>query len=196
MTIILRSLLIASALLASVNVHAQCTLKTAQTKMVEALNMMQVYNRQKINHMEESSTLPAAFETKLNAFDERSTALSRQFGEVTEANPNIQFEDSVDQSLCDGYDKLFADYAPEAYAKKEVNLQPTSSDPNCSSNGLWERYGKLIQKQAELTKARKFSKAEEAEMMRLGTKVGEASTTNLPQACIHLDEFAGIINSK
>lgn len=158
--------------------------------------MMQTYNRQQIDYMEQDGDLPAAFKQKFDAMDEQKNKLMAQFGQETDAKPNIGFDDPVSQSLCDGYDKLFADYAPEGYAKKAVNLMPASAGADCNTSSLWERYGKLIQKQAELTKARKFSDAESAEMMRLGTKVGEYSTTDIAQACVHLDKFASIINSK
>ena len=191
-----RSIFLASAMLVSVNANAECTLKTAQTKMVETTNMMQVYNREKITYMENDGELPESFERKFNAFNDRSNELVAQFGKETDANPDIGFDDPVSQSLCDGYDKLFADYAPQGYAKKEVNLQPTSAGADCTTNGLWEKYGKLIQKQAALTKEGRFTDAESAEMMRLGTRVGQDSTTDLASACVNLDKFADIINSK
>lgn len=192
----IRSMVLASTMLISMNVNAECTLQTAQTKMVETTNMMQVYNRQKISYIENDGELPQSFETKFNAFVDRSNKLTAQFGEEAEANPNIGFESPVSQSICDGYEQLFADYAPQDYEKKEVNLLPTSAGADCTTNGLWEEYGELIQKQAQLTKEGKFSDAETTEMMRLSTQVGEASTTDLAKACVHLDEFARIINSK
>ena len=193
---ILRPLLIAGTLLASINAQAECTLKTAQTKMIETTNMMQVYNRQRVTFMEESGTIPTVFEAKFTKFDDRKNELMVQFGEATDANPDIGFDDPVDQSLCDGFDELFAENAPDGYVAKEVNLQPTSSDPNCTTTSLWEKYGVLIQKQAELSKAGAFSDAELSDMMRIGTQVGETSTTDLAQACVHLAEFESIINSK
>jgi len=193
---ILRPLFITAALLASTNVQAECTLKTAQTKMVETTNMMQTYSRQRITYMEDSGTIPTEFEAKFTKFDERKNQLMVQFGEVTDANPDLGFDDPVDQSLCDGFDKLFADNAPDGYVAKEVNLQPTSSNPNCTTTSLWEKYGVLIQKQAELVKAGKFSDAELSDMQRIGTLVGQTSTTDLAQACTHLSEFESIVNSK
>lgn len=193
---IIRPMILVSTLLASMNANAECTLEMAQTKMVETTNMMQIYNRQRITYLEKNGEIPQSFESQFSAFTNRSNELVTAFGKETDANPNINFKSPVSQSLCDGYDQLFADYAPKGYQKKAVNLQATAAGADCTTNGLWEKYGKLIQKQAELSKQGKFSDAESAEMMRLGTKVGETSTTNLAQACIHLDEFARIINSK
>ena len=192
----LRYLFIAGILFSSTNVQAECTLKSAQTKMVETTNMMQVYNRQRVTYMEESGAVPTVFEARFTKFDDRKNELMVQFGEVTEENPDIGFDDPVDQSLCDGFDELFAQNAPDGYVVKEVNLQPTSADPNCTTTSLWNEYGVLIQKQAELAKEGKFSDAELSDMMRIGTQIGEASTTDLAQACVHLAEFGDIVNSK
>ena len=191
-----RLLLIASTLLISINVHAECTLKTAQTKMIETTNMMQIYNRQRVTYMEESGAIPTVFEARFTKFDQRKNELLAQFGKETDANPNIGFDDPVDQSICDGFDKLFAENAPDGYVTKEVSLQPTSSAPDCTTQSLWNSYGELIQKQAQLTKAGKFSEAELADMRRIGTQLGEASTTDIAKACVHLSEFESIINSK
>jgi len=193
---VIHPLLLAGALLVSFNVQAECTLQIAQTKMVETTNMMQVYNRQRITYMENGGNIPADFESNFGAFNDRSNALVAQFGKETDANPDIGFEDPVSQSLCDGYDQLFADYAPAGYENKKVNLMPTSAGADCTSSGLWEKYGKLIQKQAALSKEGKFSDAESADMMRLSTLVGQNSTTDLAQACADLDKFASIVNSK
>jgi len=189
-------LILSNIMLFSTSSYAQCTLESAQTKMVETTNMMQVYNRQKITFIENDKALPAEFDRKFTAFTNRSNELVAQFGKETDANPDIGFADPVSQSLCDGYDELFAQYAPDDYEKKKVSLVPTTAGANCTSTGLWEQYGKVIQKQAELTKAGKFTDAENAEMMRLATKFGQNSTTDLAKACEQLNELEGIVNSK
>jgi hypothetical protein len=61
---------------------------------------------------------------------------------------------------------------------------------------LWENYGELIQKQVELTQAGKFTAAEEADMMRMATEIGQYSTTDIGKACALYDELEAIINSK
>ena len=189
------SVILASTLLTSLNSYAECTLQIAQTKMVETTNMMQVYSRQRIDYIEKGD-IPGDFEAQFTAFSDRSNALVADFAKETEANPDAGFESPISQSICDGYDELFSDYAPDGYEKKEVNLLPMSAGADCTSEGLWEKYGVLIQQQTELAKLSKFSDAELAEMQRIGTKIGEASTTDLAQACVHLEEFSEIISSK
>ena len=158
--------------------------------------MMQVYNRKNIDYMEKEQTPPASFSSKFDAFVEQSNALGVRFAEHMEQNTDLKPGDKIDQSICDEYTALFENYAPDGYTKEKVTLVQTTDDPNCNSTALWENYGELIQKQVELTQAGKFTSAEEADMMRMATEIGQYSTTDIGKACALYDELEALINSK
>lgn len=196
MSLFLRLLVSLSIALFSISGHAACTYEAAQTKMMEVMNMMQVYNRQKIDY-EEAGEAPLEFSRMFDGFDERKNEIGIEFANVSEKNPNIQFEDSIDQSICDDYDQLFETYAPDGYTSAPIKMQQTSSSrAGCDTNSLWTRYGDLIQKQVQLSQAGKFSDAEDADMRRLSTHIGTESTTDIDNACTLLDEFEMKVNAK
>lgn len=196
MSYFLRSLLSLSIALFSISGHAACTYEMGQTKMMEVTNMMQVYNRQNIDY-QEAGGAPEEFTLMFDGFDERKNELGIEFANVYEENPNIQFEDPIDQSICDDYDQLFETYAPEGYTSAPIKRQQTSSSTaGCDTTSLWTRYGDLIQKQVALFQAGKFTDAEDADMRRLSTEIGTESTTDIDKACSLLDEFEAKINAK
>lgn len=176
--------------------RAACTIETAQIKMVEATNMMQVYNQRNIDFLEKKQSPPAQFNEKFEAFVGEFNALGVRFADDMETNTQLRLDDKVDQAICDRYDTLFETYAPADYQKDDVVLEQTTSDPDCNTNELWDRYGSLIQEQAKLTLDGKLDDAEQVELMRLSTELGSYATTDIARACNLVDDFEAIIMSK
>lgn len=108
----------------------------------------------------------------------------------------MQHEDAIDQSICDGYAALIAAYAPDGYRGEAVKMETTASDPSCNTDELWKKYGVLNQKQIALVQAGKISDAEQTDLMRLSTEIGEASTTDLSKACALVDEMESMLNAQ
>lgn len=173
----------------AISANATCTYKQAQDKMMQVNNMLQVYSREIIKHRQNGQSVPAELDTKQLAITEKSAAIGILMSEAFDKNPQIQFSDAVNEEICNGYEALLKEYAPENYQAKPIVREQQSQTSDCSTNKLWEDYGQAIQKQQQLIESGKITKQEVDAYMLLATKIGEFATTDLPKACQALKQF-------
>ncbi len=171
-----------------------CTYKQAQTKMVEFNNMMQVKNREKIAMIEKTGDSTPELEAKLIAMVEESVPIGILLSDEFDNNENIQYTDSVNPEICKQYDALMNKHAPSDYTIAKVEVEPSKASENCTTNKLWERFGKAIQKQQAIVD--RITKAELPAYMKLQTEIGQYATTDLAKACIKLAEFEKKLDSE
>ncbi len=195
MLTVIRVVIVIAALLFSSNAYSACTLKNAQTLMIEGNNMIQVYTRKNIEYIENKQTPPTSFQKKYETIVTEHSELGVKMAQATERNPDIKHEDTIDQSICDGYAAFLASYTPEGYKADPVKMETTTPDPGCNTDDLWAKYGVLIQKQSALAQAGKINDAAQTDMMRLSTEIGEAATTDLKKACALMNKLEAMVNA-
>lgn len=172
----------------------ECTYKQAQTKMVEFTNMMQVANREKIAMIDKTGDSTPELEAKLLAMVEESVPIGILLSEEYDKNESIQYTDAVNPEICKQYDAVMKKHAPTGYKIAKVEVEATKSSENCTTNKLWERFGKAIQEQQAL--ADKITKAELPAYMKLQTEIGQYATTDIAQACVKLTEFENMLDAE
>jgi len=183
-------------LLSSPSATFACTYGEAQTKFIEFNNMLQVYNREMAGYIQRNEEIPVKLVDKLTAMAEESAEIGMQMEAVYENNNNIQSADTVDAEICSGFDALMAKHAPASYSKTPVLEQQVRKNPSCDSEKLWDRYGKAIQKQSELTTSGAITKQENGKYMELMTLLGQYSTTDISKACDAMDQIEKKLDSE
>ena len=183
-------LLLLPALALHSHVHAGCTYDDAQTKGIEVVNMLQVYNREQLSYIQRGEEAPASLHKKILKIDEEKNAIGIKLGQMAEAG-EIDYEGEIDPEICLAYDRIMKKHAPASYQKAEV-VHTYKEDLRCNSsdtNKLWERYGIAIEKESELYKTGKLSKQKGAKITELFTYFGQYSTTDPKKACQVMGEI-------
>lgn len=169
--------------------NATCTYKQAQDKMMQVNNMLQVYSQKIIKLRQNGEQIPAELDAKQLAITEQSAATGILMSEAFEKNPQIRFSDAVDEEICNRYDSLLKKYTPENHQVKPIVREQQTQTGDCTTNKLWENYGKSIQKQRELVEAGRITKQEADAYMLLSSQIGQLATTDLAKACEALKQF-------
>lgn len=163
-----------------------CTYEQAQKKMIEVINLQQVYNREMIEHMNKGQEYPG--EERRGAFAEEAAAVGVLLAEVSShIEDDVTVE--IDSRVCEQYDALQEKYASASHQNAPVTVAPQPSSADCTTEKLWGRYGVAMQEQVALSQAGKFSKNDDSEFMQMGTWIGQYSTTDLAQACDYMSQY-------
>lgn len=179
------SLLTFVVLLFSSHLSQACTYKQAQEKMLEVVNLQQVYNREMLAYMQKGEEYPD--EPKRTAFAEEAAEVGILLD--SQSKDIKDFDTKVDPVVCEKYDGLKQKYASDKHDNAPVAAQPKATSADCSTNQLWERFGKASQKQVVQSQSGELSKTEVNELMEMGTWIGQYSTTNLAKACEFMTQY-------
>ncbi len=163
-----------------------CTYQEGQQAMLQVNNLLAVYSRQMIDQVNENPN--NIDDSKRQAFAEKSNAVGLKLAAASN-DGQIQFEDKVDASICQEYAALLDEYALNGQAPAKTNAKPAATSKDCSTNQLWQRYGAATTKLTDPKNVNKYSQEENAELMKLGTLIGQYSTTDLAKACELMGQY-------
>ena len=173
----------------SVGASANCTYKDAQSKSVQATNLQAEYSKDMIREMKEyGEPLPSKAKVR-NVLHDKLLALGIELAKEYEKNPNIQYTDSVNPTLCKEYDAILTEYARSDAPVKAINLEPKALSKACNLEKIWERFGAVRDESLRLLQAGKLSDDVQTEQQLLMVEFGQNATTDLNAACHNLEQL-------
>ncbi|MGH1542636.1 MAG: hypothetical protein ACRBHB_19610 [Arenicella sp.] len=167
-----------------------CTYKEAQQTMLQVNNLLAVYSRQMMEQLNKDPN--NIDDSTRQEFTEKANTVGLQLAEASK-DGKIQYEDKIDPSICQSYTALLDEYALEGQAPAATNATPEATSPNCSTNQLWERYAAATTQQTDPKNAGKYTKDDNNEFMKLGTLIGQYSTTDLAKACQLMGQYEALL---